>query len=269
MLGGVVAIAAGSMLAFLGTAEVAMSKRSEDAFEMTRTQQTIRTALQGLIAAPPMRPNEPARPNREDGSGDGDELPANNNAVLTEEEAFERAQQLLGGGVGAGLDPNLPILQAVADESVPPYFDLSLEEVEAPPGLGISSVILPRLELVVSQSPVPLPTDGLSNAELTTGQLAERYAGRIRGVFEVVAVDRAWSLFWTPIDPPGPPYELIGNLEGLSWTAIPNNVEEDYQEVASAYLQQDFPRGVLLRIRTKGGVEQEWAFECIVMTEGL
>lgn len=216
-----------------------------------RTQTVVRRALQSMIAGEPTALN----------AGAGDRDPENDDvdsgleslrADLESVVGAEDAASILSGGVGADL--------------LLPHFELAWDEVE--PG-----VVVPIVEVVVLESPVPIDTSEMGEAEREI-TVRDSAVESFRGVFEVVRDDFApevWNLRWTPVDPPMRPMVLMRDVipQSVAWMVLPLKREEDARDpwvtdVFAAYLAEDFPLAVRLVFQTNSGARADWVFEVAV-----
>lgn len=147
-----------------------------------------------------------------------------------------------------------------------------------------------RLEVVLAESPVPLPPEVATAARGARGAQGAREVHAHRGVFELLPeVDeqadesrpQSWALWWRPLPPavnakalessqqvdesvivPGsdlpPPVKVAGSIATLQWRAFhENNKKTDY----SAAWAQELPGYFELEVRTVGGRYANWMFE--------
>jgi hypothetical protein len=119
-------------------------------------------------------------------------------------------------------------------------------------------------------------------------ELAARWSGKIRGVFEMLwGGDRGWMLAWTAEDPPAAPRVLVDGVTSLRWevlmppppldagagASLVELTQRDrgpavWEEVHAAYLEQDFPDAVRVIFETDNGTRADWLFETSVVTPG-
>lgn len=146
-----------------------------------------------------------------------------------------------------------------------------------------------RLEVVLAESPVPLPADVATS---TRGATGAREVHAYRGVFELLPESdglveeadsrpQSWALWWRPLpaavnatapgtsDPvdesvalPGgaalPPVRIAGGIASLQWRAFHENSKKtDY----SAAWAQELPGYFEMEVRTVGGRYANWMFE--------
>ena len=262
----VVVLGAFGILGLLRSADSVTRSATTDAVELAFAQGVIRNAMSNLRAARPI-PADENDPSASTSDAAESEIP---------DELRERIDRMTQGQLaqsGSGVDPRLGRMLATADLSEPPYFELWYEEIDG--------ATLPRLRVVVSSAPDRFArgaalSDRLTRAERRR-QLAERWAGKIRGVFELLwGGERGWILAWTPEDPPGEPRALIDGVVSLRWEALLPPLDETgqplgirdraglpavWEEVHAAYLQRDFPDAVRLILETESGVRVDWLFE--------
>lgn len=223
---------------------------SESAYADTRglfrTQTVVRRALQSMIAGQP-------RPLTDD---EGANDPENDDI-----EALRAELEVVIGQADAD-----SILSAGARGALLPHFELAWDEPE--PG-----IVVPTVEVVVLESPVPIDTSVMGEAEREM-TLRDSAAESFRGVFEVVRDEftpEVWNLRWTPVDPPMRPMVLMRDVipESVAWMVLPLKRAEDAREpwvsdVFAAYLGEDFPLAVRLVFQTNSGAQADWVFEVAV-----
>jgi len=266
----IVVLGAFGILGLLHSADRVTNAATSDAVELAYAQGVIRNAISNLQAARPIAVDEENADasDAEAGEDEGDaEIPA---------ELRDRIARMTQGQLsqtGSGIDPRLGRMLATADLSEPPYFELWFEEIEG--------ATLPRLRVVVSSAPDRDARNAGRPAGLTRAEhrrrLAERWAGKIRGVFELLwGGDRGWVLVWTPEDPAGDPVPLIDRVVSLRWEVLLPPLDESgrpvplreraglpavWEEVHAAYLERDFPDAVRLFLETESGSTVDWLFE--------
>lgn len=261
------------VLTMLARADSSMRSASAEATDLMVAQATLREAFSSMIAATPIAEEPESDAGGE--TAEGDPLGGIPDDMR---EQVESILGLQGSGADAGLDERLAAAVATADTSVPPHFDLYFEEIDG--------VTLPRLEMVLAASPARfsgravtprLGRDGRRNRIAERARLTAEWSGMMRGVFELVSLERrGWALVWQPIAPAGPRVVLIDGLVGMQWrvlTPVPEGADagdidpsDAWQPVHAAYLQQDFPDAVELRLETESGTSVEWRFEAVTRT---
>lgn len=224
-----------------------------DSQGLFRTQLVVRRAMQTLVAG---------EPTSDDVEQDPGELDPENDDI---DPAMADLRASLEGLVGAAdaasiLSGRLPASQRL------PHFELSWDA--AAPG-----VVVPYLEVVVLESPVPINTEEMGEAEREM-TLRDSAAAAFRGVFEVAPDDldpEQWNFRWTPIDPPLRPMVLLRDIdpESVAWLILPLKRDEKatdpwVTEVYGAYLAEDFPLAVRLVMKTESGARIDWVFESAV-----
>lgn len=261
-----IALALSSLVVFSAVGITAIITRSDrvtsrymnDTTNLSQTQFVVRRALQNLIAAKPLPP-----PSEAEGEEEPTETPEDEGGIDDDTQAI--IDSLFGG-----VDDSLPIETAIADTSKPPNFELYFERVMFPP-TG-EEIYLPRLEVVTSIWPVPrssVPMDLIEDPTVRRQELEARIRGTIRGVFELLYLEDGFALAYTPIEPAGPSYILGRGFEDLIWEIMPKDGAADgWQQIGAAYLEDQFPDAVRLRLRTSTGSTADWLFETIVLTEG-
>lgn len=261
MLSSIVVLSAVGVMGMVARSDRVTGNYVRDAANLGQTQFIVRRALQNLVAAKPLPPPDDTNdPNAEL----GDE-PAPGEESEAEEEPQSPMDALFGG-----VDDSLPIEAAMADTSKPPNFELYFEQVLYPP-TG-EEIYLPRLELVTSIWPVPrpeIPLSQIGDPEIKRQELAARIRGTIRGVFELLYLEDGFALAYTPIEPPGNPHILGRGFVDVMWEILPKNADASgWQQIGAAYLEDQYPTAVRLRMRTSTGATADWLFETIVLTEG-
>lgn len=273
----VVLLSAFGVLSMVRAADEATRDASGDAIELAYAQLVMRNAFGGLVAATPIPVEESDAEglSQEEGAGGGDGIPP---------ELSDRIEALMAlqlAGAGAGVDPQLERAVATADYSEPPYFELWFTESDG--------VTLPRLRVVVTEAPTAFGRRGGLGGVRARGRDAERqlideWAGKIRGVFELLwGGDRGWLLAWTAESPAADPVVLIDDIVALEWEVLRPAIDESgdeigiedradlppvWDDVHAAYLQRDFPDAVRLILETGQGTRVDWLFETTAITQG-
>ncbi|MCA9282980.1 MAG: prepilin-type N-terminal cleavage/methylation domain-containing protein [Phycisphaerales bacterium] len=217
-----------------------------------RTQTVVRRALQTMIAGEPTALDA--------GGGDAGDLDPENDDVDADLEALRADLESV-----VGADDAASIMDR-RSELLLPHFELAWDDPE--PG-----VVVPVVEVVVLESPVPVDTSDMGDAEREM-TLRDSAVESYRGMFEVARDDlvpERWNLRWTPIDPPMRPMVLIRDVipESVAWMVLPLKREEGARDpwvtgVFAAYLAEDFPLAVRLVFRTNSGAQADWVFEVAV-----
>jgi type II secretory pathway pseudopilin PulG len=266
------------LLAMMRSADRAVRTMTAGAGDQLQAYAVMQRAFTSMVAAQPLRPeaDDDAAADDPTDALDGANLPPG---------VREQVAGLLGSGApAAGLDERLDAAVASVDTSVPPHFELYYEEID-----GVS---LPRLEVVVQQS--PLSFGGMRsvadrferdledmNAQERRSRLARAWAGSIRGVFELVAIgERGWCLVWQPVRPLGERTVLVERLAALEWSVLlppPEQALDDpaappapgeWVPVHAAYLAGDYPDAISLKYVTERGVRANWRFETRTIDPG-
>ena len=259
MLSSIVVLSAVGIMGMVARSDRVTGNYVRDSANLAQTQFVVRRALQNLVAARPLPPPDSANdPNavlddRPGEEGDGDE------------ESESPLDALFGG-----VDDALPIEAAMPDTSKPPNFELYFEQVLYPP-TG-EEIYLPRLEVVTSIWPVPrepIPLSQIGDPEVKRQELIASIRGTIRGVFELLYLSDGFALAYTPIEPPGRPTILGRGFLDVMWEILPDNADAaGWQQIGAAYLENQYPTAVRLRLRSSSGATADWLFETIVLTEG-
>lgn len=225
---------------------------SENAYSDTRglfrTQTVVRRALQSMIAGQPM----PLSADPGDADPENDDLEALR-AELEGVIGADDTDSILRSGAGAG-------------GALLPHFELAWDEPE--PG-----VVVPTVEVVVLESPIPIDITIMGEAEREM-TLRDSAVESYRGVFEIVRDEfepETWNLRWTPVDPPLRPMILMPDVipESVAWMVLPLKRVEGasdpwISDVFAAYLGEDFPLAVRLVFQTNSGARADWVFEVAV-----
>ncbi|MCR9215697.1 MAG: hypothetical protein NXI14_00710 [bacterium] len=259
MLSSIVVLSAVGVMGMVARSDRVTGNYVRDAANLGQTQFIVRRALQNLVAAKPLPPPDDAN----DPNAVLDDRPADEQSG--EDEPPSPMDALFGG-----LDDTLPIEAAMPDTSKPPNFELYFEQVLYPP-TG-EEIYLPRLEVVTSIWPVPrpeIPISQIDNPEVRRLELAARIRGTIRGVFELLYLSDGFALAYTPIEPPGQPTILGRGFVDVMWEILPEDADASgWQQIGAAYLEDQYPTAVRLRLRSSSGATADWLFETIVLTEG-
>jgi hypothetical protein len=265
-LSSLVVFSAVGITAIIARSDRVTSRYMNDTTNLSQTQFVVRRALQNLIAAKPLPPPT------EDGEVEGDEDEEGDDSADPNENegGIDSETQAIIDSLFGGVDDSLPIEAAIPDTSKPPNFELYFERVMFPP-TG-EEIYLPRFEVVTSIWPVPrssVPIDLIDDPDVRRQELEARIRGTVRGVFELLYLEDGFALAYTPIEPSGPSYILGRGFEDLIWEIMPSGEDaEGWQQIGAAYLEDQFPDAVRLRLRTSTGTTADWLFETIVLTEG-
>lgn len=266
-----IALALSSLVLFSAVGITAMIARTDrvtsrymnDSANLSQTQFIVRRAMQNLVAARPLPPppeEGELAPEGEDGEP----------AARTPDPPADGGTQSVLDSIFGGVDDSLPVQAAIPDTSKPPNFELYYERVLFPPTGEV--IFLPRLEVVTSIWPVPrrdIPLSQIGDPEVRRQELASRIRGTIRGVFELLYLEDGFALVYTPIEPAGDPFIMGRGFEDVMWEIMPKDAEAGgWQQVGAAYLEEQYPDAVRLRLRTATGTTADWLFETIVLTEG-
>lgn len=267
-----IALALSSLVLFSAIGVTAMIARTDrvtsrymnDSANLSQTQFTVRRAMQNLVAARPLPPPAEEGELTEEGAEGEPE------ARTPDAPAVGNDTQSVLDSIFGGVDDSLPVQAAIPDTSKPPNFELYFEQVLFPPTGEV--IFLPRLEVVTSIWPVPrrdIPLSQMDDPDLRRQELASRIRGTIRGVFELLYLEDGFALVYTPIEPTGESFVLGRGFEDVMWEVMPKEAEAGgWQQVGAAYLEDQYPDAVRLRLRTSTGTTADWLFETIVLTEG-
>jgi hypothetical protein len=266
----------------LGAADRVGHARFERAADMAVSQITIRRILNSLVASPPQPPAPPA-PAAPPPADEGDE---------EEQEEDEEGEE-------SDRAATLPAPDAAP--ASPPMFDLwwqehaLLEPIDpddpyAPREASSRTVVLPFLEVVLTEPPVALRTaserideEALEHVDEVHAEEAlrrtDRLAETVRGRIEVVEDPwggEGWMLQWRPTEPPGLPFVLISSIASapdgspaLAWSALATaEAVDSWADSWTATIPQDFPLAIELQFETLGGERVNWLFEVHVTVPG-
>jgi hypothetical protein len=229
-LASIVLMGALGLMGFLRLADQNQSRRFDDFSELTILHETIRRAMQTLVAGPPL-PDADA----------GDPLPQ------TVEEAEERAE---------AKRKNEEVQERVTGR------DRRLNKETRSPRFLLEPLIPNRsgpedprrLEVVLLEQPAPGPTP---------------ITPTIRGAFELVPDTVGFALVWRSMSPPGEPIALARGLRSLQWSGLAREaVDNRYDRKSGAWrhdvfaaASKEFPKAVRLEIVTIRGTRVDWLFE--------
>jgi prepilin-type N-terminal cleavage/methylation domain-containing protein len=233
-LAGVVLLAGFGVLGFIRSADRQLSTRFEEANELGILHETVRRALQTLVAAPEPTVVSAAAPEPAD--------PREAEAEKERKKANEDAQKEFSGTAYE------------APEHEPPRFLL-----EPQIGGRVAEGDPRRLEVVLLDQPAPGPA---------------RISPTVRGAFELRPELKAFALIWAPINPPGEPVKLAGDIAQLRWSALSRDpVANRYEAKSGAWRDdmaalhpKDYPKAIRLQIVTASGREVDWLFEPAITT---
>ncbi len=253
LLGSFILAAALGMFGLMERQDVRVGRNYDDTAELARCHQTLRRAMQTLVAAPgsattsatsgaPEEPESTPAPAEADQEQDqGEESETRNGEDNDEGEGEENEG-----------DRRATRGQRVADSPRLPHFLMraySDEDEAAAIEVGEASW---RLEVVLTTPPIAMkdPPDGY-----------------VRGAFDIMRVPSAWgpdydtwSLQWTPIDPPGEPVVLARDLTLALMAALPREGDQFTARLTARDLKE-FPRAVRMILWTAGGRKTDWLFE--------
>ncbi len=221
-----------------------------DSVGQFRAQMAIRRAFQTMVAGRPTA-----------ATVDESELDPENDDI---DPALEDLRASLEGLVGSEDAAAILRGEAVSGPALP-HFQLSWDN-------GGGGLILPFVEVVVRESPVPTPVETMGEAEREM-TLRDSAAESFRGVFEVVPDEfdpEVWAIRWTPIDPPMRPMVLVKGVipESVMWSVLPlkrdAQARDPWVDNLASYLAEDFPMAVRLVFQTTAGGRVDWMFEVAV-----
>lgn len=247
-LAGIVSSAVMGMYFFLAAASTRGDERFEETLDNAITYQVLLRTMQTLVAANPL-PEDPTG----QASAGGE----------------ERGADVRGGGGGIEGPVNAFEARVAADQPV--MFDLAWVDV----GDGI---VVQRLELVTLEAPFPLRllTDEEVGRRVTESERARwEKPDKVRGVIEFdQEASGSWNLVWRPTDPPGRPFVLLRDLVAGEWSVLEqtnlshaeSRGASTWNDVAAAFLGEDFPVAVRLVARDAEGRTLDWLFETEVIT---
>lgn len=245
-------------------------------------QMVLRSAFRRLFAAEPL----PQPTGGSDEDGDGPQGGTGDTAEAVEGEESEEAAQALAEAEAeaqeaedargarsedrsdiAGLIRSLmgdsemaqQLLEGLAKDE-PPHFELYVpESPDLAPGM-------PRLELVVTESPVPmLPLiDGGEAVPVIRG-LDPLYRGAIEFAPEAGGAPLA-VMQWRPIEPAGRPVVLVRGVQHAVFSVLPKAKKGTaWEELWAAYLEEDFPVAVRVELWMEDGGYLDWLFDTEVL----
>ena len=246
----------------LGASDRASEQQFERAADLAVTQITVRKIMNTLVA------------------GTAEPAPAQPAVAQNDEEEVEAEPE--EEGEGGGGQESAPIL-AQAPAHAPVMFDLWWEEHD---GIDGGTVILPTLEVVVSEPPVALrgaseriDEEDLRRVDESLAEEALRRTDRlsesVRGLIEMVGAPDGWRLRWRPIEPAARPFVLASRIASaedggpyISWRVLSRDDKVDAWEFFwSATIREEFPLAVQLSFMTTGGETVDWMFETHVTTQ--
>lgn len=276
----IVAGAAMAVFSLLPLAEPRFKQRFDDRLDLLITQGIIRDAMDSLVAARPLSPEEIEElrnealallEERADGDDDDDESPDGADAddpesiddepSMTDREADEAAERLAQLIESAGGDEQIltdMLVQSAFSDM--PNFELHFET-------SFSGRTFPRLELVLRDS--PMPVDFIPDEQAFTRPGVQSQS-RVRGAFEILELENELILQWQPIEPPGLAVTIMSNLAWVEWFVLPRRARDEenfgWVEVSAAYLVEDYPLAVRIVLWTITGEYADWLFQTEVMT---
>ncbi|MEQ8850850.1 MAG: prepilin-type N-terminal cleavage/methylation domain-containing protein [Phycisphaerales bacterium] len=254
-----------SILGFMYKADSMMASQSDDAVDLAVTQELVRRSMQSLVSGRPLTDDELDEVTGSEEDENADEEPRDPD----EPPSLEELRELLGGDAAdtTANDDNNVAEDEFEDPLANPYIDtrphFELYYVDSPAGP------LPRLEIVLFQSPVPSQKLAWEDEDLGGLSLLLEDTALIRGVFELAEYEDGWALQWTPLEPPGASTVLIRRLEYVEWQVLPRRSQgSEWKSLHSAYLHEDYPIGVRLIIWTEAGTRVDWLFRTEVIPGG-
>lgn len=250
-LASIVAVACLSLLGLLYRADVMAQGRFDDTVGLSQTYRAVRTLTRNITAMPVPDPNASlAEPGES-------EIAAAEAALRRQLEADGKPVQedsLRAQALEKARNDSKQAKEQRGDERqyVPPRFEIRLEA-------SGSGGAMPVLEASLIEAPVPPPFDADDDE-----RAAALEATMIRGVIEGVRLEGSpgWGLQWRPTSPPGKPVLIASGLAGWEWKALPRAKHgEQWNDVAAAWYDEDYPTAVRLVMLTLNGQQVDWMFE--------
>lgn len=240
----VVIVAAIGLMGFLNRMTRISEQRYEDTSELGILHETIRRAMQTLVAeAPPqVAPGtsqeeiDAARKAAEEEGKEAEESGETPGARSARSAGSRRTP--FGGGASTG-HPRFILEPQIAGRSGP-------NDAR-------------RLEVVLLEQPAP-------------GPLA--ISPTVRGVFELAPQVDGLALRWRSLQPPGMPIVLATRIRELRWTALSREFADDrFKAGSSAWrtdmrssLPREYPKAVRLELVTMNNTRVDWLFEPAITT---
>ncbi|TVQ61543.1 MAG: type II secretion system protein [Phycisphaerales bacterium] len=249
-LASIVLIAALALFGFMDRSNARQQQRFENLGELAILHQTVRRAMQTLVA----EPTPPGQRSAAAGTAPGDPA-AQDDAETDEDDADVQARLERDADEGGDANGVREVDARGRRIARQPRFLLQ------PQIDGVADAGAPRrLEVVLLAQPAPGP---------------EPETPTIRGAFEIVPQVRGLGILWRPINPPGDPVLLASDLHAVRWSALARaSVESRYDpdsgawrlDAAGGYIAE-FPKAVRLEVVTRAGDEFDWLFE-LAITSG-
>lgn len=270
-LSGLIVIGVFGLMSMMQLSDAAQTIRFNTIFDRGEAQNVLRTSMRRLFAAEPLP--EPA-PGTQPPTGDQAAADQASEQEPTRDEArAERDEEKRGPGASERDDMADIVRKTLGDselakrllgslnENDPPHFQLYYPSSGSDLAPGF-----PRLELVLTESPVPItPLIGEGGAPAvfrTTDSL-------VRGAVEFATDDPAAQtavMRWRPIDPPGMPVTLLTGIEHARFTVLPKKANgTEWTDLWAAYLQRDYPVAFRAELWVQGGDFIDWLFETTVL----
>jgi len=235
-LSGMLILGAFGVLNAMNRSDRILAARFRDTTTLLRTHETLRYAMQSLLFAPNEDNAQNAPPN--DQNGAVGETGVNGNNETVEIDGRQITQVSPGeDNPFENIRFELKTYDAAEAKHVLPTLDLDL----SPQELGS---VLKYIKVALSRSPI--------------ANLPSNFWG-VWGAFEAVPSGGAWTLMWTPIDPPGKPVVLVNDAVLVLAMALGqgNKWVSDMQ----ATQRKDMPRAIRLILWTRNGAKIDWLFE--------
>lgn len=243
LLASLVFLGAMGLFGLMDRSDARQQRRLEDLGELSILHQTIRRAMQTLVAAP--TPPE-LRAQGRDAQGQRAQNAQSPRAGEEDEPPPD--------------DPDNPDAQS--------QIDLEGRRVVRKPRFLLEPQIVGRaeqdaprrLEVVLLAQPGPGP---------------EPITPTIRGAFELVPMLDGLGVRWRPIEPPGEPTILATGVMALRWSALAREaVEQRYDpksgawryDIAGVY-EGEFPKSLRVELVMMSGATFDWLFE-LAITSG-
>ncbi len=269
-LSGLVVIGVFGLMSMMQLSDAAQTVRFNTIYDRAEAQNVLRTSMRRLFAAEPLPEPTPGTQPADQPEG---EEPAEDEEQSQDEARAEREEEKRGPGSGERDDMADIVRKTLGDSELakrllgslndndPPHFQLYY-----PSGGSDLAPGFPRLELVLTESPVPITPliadDGAPAAFRTTDSL-------VRGAVEFASDDPSAEtavMRWRPIDPPGRPITLLTGIEHARFTVLPKKANgTEWTELWAAYLQRDYPVAIRVELWVQGSDFIDWLFETTVL----
>lgn len=247
----VVVVAAIALMGFLNRMSRISEQRYQDTAELGILHETIRRAMQTLVAEVP--------PEQAPGAGP-DELASAPADEVADEEEVEGEEAAAEADEGEDVKSSRPDSRSRPN----PFSGSSLTggarfvlEPQIPGRIGESDPR--RLEVVLLEQPAPGPLP---------------LSPTVRGVFELAPQVYGLALQWRSLNPPGLPIVLATGIREVRWTALSREFAEDrFKSSSSAWrtdmeatIAKEYPKAVRLELITMNNTRVDWLFEPAVTT---